>query len=189
MAMNPKRNRSWTIKNSTDLLEKAKRDLARFRKSHEEGDGEQVDHAVNCAITLWHIHDWLWVEKEEQLKAGAKNSQHAFQHWLKGRPGGDLLALCERVANGSKHLDLSKKAELDLDTHVIAKDRPDSMERAIRKRLDAGEKFVGWSLSPEDARDALALADTRGNYIRADYLFEQLVRFWEDLFKELQLNP
>lgn len=51
-----RRNYTWTIGTAPEILEKAKRELERFRTAHESGDDHQVDHAFNCAVTLWHIH-------------------------------------------------------------------------------------------------------------------------------------
>jgi len=95
-----------------------------------------------------------------------------------------LLALCERIANGTKHLHLNKPAALDVETHVSRKDRPDSMDRMIRQRLEAGEKYVAWELAAADARDVLTVTNTQERYIRADWLFDQVIAFWEELLTE-----
>lgn len=178
---------AWTITTSRDLLEKAKRDLERFRNSHEANDGEQVDHAINCAITLWHIHDWLWREREAAWKARGIDSKSAFQNWLRERDGRNRLTFCERLANGSKHLVLDKPSDVDLTTYVSAADVPDSMDRAMSERLAAGERFVVYSLGIGDGRDVLKVTTTDGKNIRADSLFSATINFWEDLFKQCGL--
>jgi hypothetical protein len=183
----PRPHYAWTVNTPRDLLEKAKRDLARFRRSHEANDGEQTDHAINCAITLWHIHDWLWRDREAAWKAQGIAHKGAFQEWLRARDGQERLALCERLANGSKHLVLDKHSPIDLTTYVSAKDVPDGMTRQASERLAAGEQFVSYSLGIEDARDVLKITTSDGKQIRADNLFEAAVVLWEELFKEVGL--
>jgi hypothetical protein len=175
---------AWTINSARDLLEKAKRDLGRFRASHEADDGEQVDHAINCAITLWHIHDWLWREYESRWKAQGVEHKGMLQDWLHEKDGRGRLMLCERLANGSKHFALDKPANIDLTTYISATDVPDGMARASMERLAAGEQFVSYSLGLANARDVLKVSTTDGKDIRVDNLFDATIDFWEQLLKD-----
>jgi len=54
----------------------------------------------------------------------------------------------------------------------------------IRQRLEAGEKYVAWELAAADARDVLTVTNTQERYIRADWLFDQVIAFWEELLTE-----
>jgi hypothetical protein len=181
----PKPHYAWTIKTSRDLLDKAIRDLDRFRRAHESGDRYQVDHAINCAITLWHVHDWLWQERTAEWQAQGLVDQPAFQKWLESKDGRDRLALCRRLANGSKHF-APRKSRVDANTYVSERDVPDSKNREISQQLAGGEPIVVWSLSIEDARDVLKFT-SEGRDSRADNLLEATVKFWEDLFQEIGL--
>jgi hypothetical protein len=181
----PKPHYAWTIKTSRDLLDKATRELDRFRRSHESGDGYQVDHAMNCAITLWHVHDWLWQERMAEWQAQGLADQPAFQRWLKAKDDRGRLALCRCLANGSKHFALHQ-SRVDANTYVSERDVPDSKNREIRQQLAGGESIVAWSLSIEDARDVLKFTSD-GRDIRADNLLEATVKFWGALFQEIGL--
>lgn len=170
---------AWTISTANDLLAKAKRDLKRFQTSHEYGDGEQVDHAVNCAITLWHVHDWVWRERSAEWAARGIVDKGSFQNWLHSRDGRGRLSLCERIANGSKHLVLDKPVDNDLTTAVMEFDVPDSMMREIRIRHEKGERFVAYSIGVGETRDVLVLITTQDRLIRVDNLLTATIEFWD----------
>jgi hypothetical protein len=143
---------------------------------------------MNCAITLWHVHDWLWQEREAAWRAQGIADKGVFQTWLKARDGRDRLTLCERLANGSKHFRLNKASPVDASTYVSESDVPDSKSRENSERLAAGERFAAWSLDAASARDVLMLVTTDGHYIRADNLFEATIDLWESLFDEVGIN-
>ncbi len=52
-----------------DIFRKLYREKQRFEKagSDNEGRKNQVDAAVNFAITAWHMTDWVWLRQEYEL--------------------------------------------------------------------------------------------------------------------------
>lgn len=73
--------------------------------------------AFNCAVTAWHLVDWVWADATDTQRATLASTYGLCQ--FKGRKGrkGFSEALCERVpelaachdiANGSKHFQLTQ---------------------------------------------------------------------------------
>jgi len=60
----------YDIKTPNDLLHKAEREFSRFYSQDfwESDECELADHALNCAISLWHIVDWLWKSPDPRVK-------------------------------------------------------------------------------------------------------------------------
>lgn len=65
-----------------------------------------VRRALHCAITAYHMHDWVWADwlkDDDQLRSslGIGNKKADFAAWLmRGSPWFQMIAA---VANGTKH--------------------------------------------------------------------------------------
>lgn len=62
--------------------------------------------AMHCAITAYHIHDWIWADwlkDDDQLRValGIGNKKGDFASWLSN--GSPWFAMIASVANGTKH--------------------------------------------------------------------------------------
>jgi hypothetical protein len=80
--------------------------------------GTATYHAINCAITSWHISDWVWESygvAERQGLIGRFNSDfdvesdkalERFQKLLRERHR--PLHICWQIATGSKHKNIKK---------------------------------------------------------------------------------
>src|SRR5437667_4446657 len=99
-----------------DLLDKAKRELGRLDLASMQPKSQQQfwdvqDSALNAAITLWHVTDWI--AKSDAPQAGA-----AIDHAKKALATKETdpykilreflrrdshMALCNSLANGAKH--------------------------------------------------------------------------------------
>jgi len=95
---------AFNRKSPRDLLEKARRELARMEQAPAYDDVEQTDHALtNLAITLWHITDWLANGAGDVLRA---HGYPAKYEGLSKRVIDDSrpLNICYQLAIGAKHL-------------------------------------------------------------------------------------
>jgi hypothetical protein len=68
----------------------------------------------NCAVTAWHVTDWLWQDISPELRGKLSNTKgeplnkfEDFQKYV--REACPALKLCQQVANGSKHTVLKRK--------------------------------------------------------------------------------
>jgi hypothetical protein len=83
--------------------------------------GDQVDAAINFAITAWHMTDWVWIQHEDKLREYFRvNSTRAFQDEMRRRCPG--LAVCDVIANAAKHGGVAheRKDRPDIETVLIA---------------------------------------------------------------------
>ena len=90
--------RLWSVH---DVFGKLHREKQRFESAGSgfEGLRNQIDAAINFAITAWHMTDWAcrWKEKEQFNK----DKLHRFQCEVR-RQCPDL-AVCDVIANAAKH--------------------------------------------------------------------------------------
>lgn len=95
-----------------DILRKLSREKRRFEMagSDDEGRQDQVDAAVNFAITAWHMTDWVWQRRKHELsKSLGVKSLGEFQN--KMREQCLDLAVCDVIANAAKHGGTAHKRE------------------------------------------------------------------------------
>ena len=106
-----------------DIFRKLGREKQRFEKagSDNEGRKDQVDAAVNFAITAWHMTDWIWHRREHELREclGVK-CLRKFQDELRRQC--PELAVCDVIANAAKHGGTAHKREdrPEIETVLIA---------------------------------------------------------------------
>src|SRR5262245_11977724 len=91
-----------TFENSKDFYEKL---LAEFDDFMMHQDSAR--HAMNCAITAFHVHDWVWndfLKQDQALRAklGIGNKKHDFAAWIVHK-GSFWFSAVGEIANGSKH--------------------------------------------------------------------------------------
>jgi hypothetical protein len=138
--------------------------------------------AFNCAVTAWHISDWVWMtadsERLDQLDQWAgrqmsRASETKFQEALRERAL--PLKICYAIATGSKHLypNRDKAPEVGAATEVLK--IPFTAGSAcgdplMRYKLDLRVKYNG--------REA-----------PADLVFRHALQFWRDFLKDLGWIP
>lgn len=106
---------SFEIKSSWDFFNKLKLDYEDFRN-----DILSSRLAINCALTAWHLIDWIFTEYNTRLPY---NNVGAFRKSLNCTS----LLLMHDIANGCKHFELTRpKTNIsDTDLHIGGFARPD----------------------------------------------------------------
>jgi len=120
---------TFGLNNCRDLCEKLNRELFRLNTEIERGhDREAIaDHAVNFAVTAWHLIDWIWCSYKDNRLQLHKDAMTASQAWknfedfkkyiLDREP---KLHSCGLIANTAKHLVLTDKRWADQnDTSAV----------------------------------------------------------------------
>jgi hypothetical protein len=95
---------AFWVRSAYDIFRKLHREKRRFERaeSSREGMSDQVDAAINFAITAWHMTDWVWVQHEDKLREHFHvNSKRKFQDEMRRLCPG--LAACDVIANAAKH--------------------------------------------------------------------------------------
>ena len=112
---------SFQIVSSEDLLNKLLQEYEDFDKQHLN-----PRHAINCAITSWHLTDWTYHEfysehpdYQDEVRIKENGQEFRLSGLRKYQSG--LINVCEElkymqfIANGSKHCVLNDKS-LKLET-------------------------------------------------------------------------
>jgi hypothetical protein len=101
-----KAQETFRLSDSRDILEKLQWELDTLfcRQRHDIRVCQY--HAFNCAITAWHVTDWLWQDMSAEFKAERRwNTCTEFQNYV--REECPELKLCYQIALGSKHCRLT----------------------------------------------------------------------------------
>jgi hypothetical protein len=152
-----------TMENSKDFYEKL---LAEFDEFMEHQDSAR--HAMNCAITGFHLHDWVWndyLKQDATLRAtlGIGKKKHEFLKWIINS-GSIWFSLVEEIANGSKHFGREIPFRVPLVNDYVEEGYAEPNYFVSYFAIDQGED----------------VADAR--YMPLSMLFETMVRFWRDFF-------
>ena len=123
-----------------DVFRKLNREMKRLENASNGGErADQVDAAINFAITAWHLTDWVWCRQEHELREAFKvNGLGEFQEII--RRECPALAVCDVIANAAKHGGVAHKR----------KDRPEI--ETILSAEPATEGAAGVELTAEPAR-------------------------------------
>jgi len=132
-----------------DIFRKLRNEKRRFEKAESNGEGraDQVDAAINFAITAWHVTDWVWGQHEHALREYFDvNEKWEFQDKIR-RKCSDL-AVCDVIANAAKHggAAYKKMGRPDVETILVA--HPVAND-AAGVELVAVQTDLQWSLEIE----------------------------------------
>jgi hypothetical protein len=105
-----KAQKSFELRDSRDMLEKLQWELSNLFCRQPYDIRACQFHAINCAITAWHVTDWLWHDISSELKDGRrwKKCQDLQDYVRKECPE---LNLCHQIATGSKHCLMTYKPD------------------------------------------------------------------------------
>ncbi len=84
-----------------DIFRKLRNEKRRFEEAEFNGEGraDQVDAAINFAITAWHVTDWVWGQRKDTLREVYRvNNLTEFQNEMR-RECSDLRRLRSRRRN------------------------------------------------------------------------------------------
>lgn len=121
--------------------------------------------AFNCAITAWHLSDWIWDETRDSNEDFAQEFGHPvreleeFQEALRGQCR--ELRLCYWIATGSKH------------RNVRPRKKPEAPVRAEQVWIELGDARGG----PARYGTVAFISDGQER-IRAATVFERAKDFW-----------
>ena len=160
---NPKH--AFAIRNEADFLEKLRQE---FRDLECSPDSSR--HAINFAMTAWHLTDWVW---GLQLKANWERQRQLFGTIFRGgidefRAGVvkecEELGIMQEICNGSKHLGSDPKADI-ADTF-----------RAAPINIKIGE---GSDAKVSKGENRVWVTNQKGGTVVFVDLAEKVLRFWE----------
>ncbi len=132
-----------------DIFRKLRNEKRRFEEAEFNGEGraDQVDAAINFAITAWHVTDWVWGQHEHALsECFGVEKLSEFQNEMRRRCSD--LAVCDVMANAAKHGGAAhpKPGRPDVETILVA--HPVAND-AAGVELVAVQTDLQWSLQIE----------------------------------------
>jgi hypothetical protein len=105
----------FQLRDARDLLEKLQWEINNLFFRQRYDIAVCAYHVFNCAVTAWHVTDWLWRDLEARpdvlanIRQGtgcALTCRKDFQDYVSAHCA--RLDLCRQVANGSKHSGFAK---------------------------------------------------------------------------------
>ena len=189
---------TFAIDTPSAMLAKLKRELNRVAEASFLHD-DLVDHGTNCAITAWHITDWVWrarfkddpaaqddlLAAESELRKSKKGEGegNAPPRWFKEYVTRECpaLALCQDIANGFKHVIVKIPRGRDspgaVATTASAKTAPAKVFNLDQSTLGSAG-LDGPGFTPGGQMYELKIQDSRGERQNAIDVFNRAVAFW-----------
>lgn len=125
-------------------------------------------HAFNCAVTAWHMVDWVWMSSEAVGRAEIAASMEMAQVDLGSFQGAvrknRALNCCRDIATGSKHMDVAQRP----DPNVRAALEWDAEHASVESGVD--EPLARY-------RARLVIHDSGGARLAVD-VFEEALEYW-----------
>lgn len=147
---------SFNIENSADLFLKLKQEYSELIK-----DPTSSRYALNCAMTAWHLTDWIYHEYNYKSKFPKLGD---FQKSLKINC--DSLQIMHDITNGSKHYKLTK--------HVPKISNTAMHEGTFDNTFDFSFDTSRLEIIMDDGRTLLFINE-----------IENVVNFWRDFLNNL----
>jgi hypothetical protein len=151
----------FDINNSKDFYAKLVADFDDYMQNLDS-----ARHAVNCAITAYHVHDWVWNDflkgdSATRAKMGIGKKKASFVNWIIAHS--PWFGMVSEIANGSKHF--GRKAPFRIPL--------------VNDYVEEGYVEPGYFES-YFAIDQVKNAKPR--YMPVSSLFDVALRFWRDFF-------
>lgn len=155
----------YDIRTSIDFFRKLLDEREDFLKTPSS-----ARHAINCAITAWQLHDWIFAEKNKYPFMNQFNTKNDFRKYLYSKE--DFRTLHD-LADGAKHYELTSRNTTIIETKV-------SSYKDIRER-DGGDDSLQLFITMDFADVGLTMSFNDLLYL--------ITLFWYKFFSdELQEN-
>jgi hypothetical protein len=103
---------AFALRGCRDLLEKLRFETGSLNTTERHDVKGRAYIAFNCAVTAWHMTDWVWIELDQTQRTKVQEltgtsctlvgtNPKPLQEYA--RRSSPALKLCESIANGSKH--------------------------------------------------------------------------------------
>ncbi len=159
----------FDINNSKDFYTKL---LADFDDFMDHRDSAR--HAMNCAITAHHMHDWVWndyLKNDEAIRRrmGIEKDKNDFVKWIDDHSV--WFSMVQEISNGSKHF---------------------GRQPPFETRRVTGYGTGGYGVGPYGVSYLIIdHGEDAGvhQFMNVPDLLEVVVRFWRDFFRNCSPFP
>jgi len=102
---------AFALRDCRDLLEKLRYETGSLNMTERHDVMGRAYIAFNCAVTAWHMTDWVWAELDREKREKIQKLVGTRCELVSTNPKPlqtyarcfDALKVCELIANGSKH--------------------------------------------------------------------------------------
>ena len=122
--------KSFGLSSPSEYLDKLEWEFERMMTAGSATDRELSYHAMNLAMTAWHMTDWTYDHLSESVKSRFA-TQPRFQDWVKSQSR--VLAACRDVATASKHMKVTRAADSGVETVDVTQVVPGTFALGSRK--------------------------------------------------------
>jgi len=105
-----KAQKAFGLYDYRDMLKKLNWELKNLFLRQRSDISACAYHSFNCAVTAWHVTDWLWHDLSSLSKIEIKAKEKRIKFWKTCqefqryvRDNCPALRLCHQIATGSKH--------------------------------------------------------------------------------------
>ncbi len=98
-------NFSFDIRTPADLLKKLHEEYQEFLNNPVSSR-----HAVNCAVTAWHLIEWVWASHKQKMMTLSQSikKEADFKQYISLRC--PEIETMQAIANGTKHFKVDKRS-------------------------------------------------------------------------------
>jgi hypothetical protein len=176
---------SFNIRTSKDFFHKLEEEYADFQQNPLS-----ARHAINAAMTAWHLHEWLWADK---LKGNYKEQKRILGEVIRKKKEQEeqeddeliraMLGRCKElsimqgICNGSKHFRYTAKESLKGD--AVAETGVKFARSSFLGSAYAGHMFPGFKGVPY-----LSVTTASRTSIGFQSVLDTVLAFWSSIFAE-----
>ncbi len=107
-------------------------------------------YAINCAITAWQLHDWIYAERDKYPFMARFKSKNEFRNYLYSK---NEFKTIHDLADGAKHYELTSRKTTIINTRVsswkdLSKNNPTDDTSQLFLTMDCDN--VGMNMSFDD---------------------------------------
>jgi len=163
---------TFAIESAQDMAEKLNWEVEAYR---EEADLQpKLWRAFNCAVTAWHISDWLW--KERQAANLPVSEVSMFQAKMQAQSR--YLRMCKHIATASKHSGVDRRPDPTIQVIVRAKGDHEDLTISETDHTRHWEIIISDAIGEADALEVFLGAQQFWDHeIRADEIRSDPDRF------------
>lgn len=183
------------------MLAKLTRELGRLAGNTFDSTNV-VDHSINCALTAWHISDWVWQLhfrrnlENQRLLAKTIKTDVPSKPWEGQSPPRqfkaslfklcDALKHCEDIAIGVKHVYSERTPTRSANVYVSTRTaKPFTLGSSTLCGGDLLAKDDGSVPIEAQYLPKIQMAD--GSTLEVIQLFDAVLAFWKEFFREFNI--
>ncbi len=151
----------------------------------DSNPASRIYKSMNCAITAWHMHDWIWQFSDEKMKEDLADYLKVPRFKVMGdfakaiQRLSPAVSLCRQIGTAVKHVSLSHNRP-EVTTHVVRYEDGDSIGYRV--------KIVDGDAEHLDTDVYMAAFEVWSRiYVQLEFhMWEQVYKLWPEWQQHLR---